>query len=107
MLHDIGKLKVPDRILLKPQPLDLTNGDDRPFPPSGASRRWRAVRISPSTGEIARVASRELGRTGYPDGLYVTDPARRADRADHDAFDAMTNDRPTSRLVSFEAASRS
>jgi hypothetical protein len=105
MLHDIGKLKVPDRILLKPAPL---NPDE-----------WTIVRSHPIWGEEALAGSDDLGvarqiarshhenwdGTGYPDGLYgdrIPLPARVVRIAD--AFDAMTSDRPYQQSVSIEAA---
>ncbi len=105
MLHDIGKLQVPDRILLKPEPL---NPDE-----------WTVVRLHPIWSEQALANSpdlavaREIARshhenwdgTGYPDGLYgdrIPLPARIVRIAD--AFDAMTSDRPYQRPASFEAA---
>ena len=105
MLHDIGKLKVPDRILLKPQPLDPDE--------------WTIVRQHPIWGEQVMagsdnlVVARQIARshhenwdgTGYPDGLYgdrIPVSARVVRIAD--AFDAMTNDRPYQQAVSFEAA---
>jgi len=105
ILHDIGKLRVPDRILLKPQPL---NPDE-----------WTTVRLHPiwseqalSTGDHLAVA-RQIARShhenwdgsGYPDGLYgdqIPLPARIVRLTD--AFDAMTNRRPYQQPVSFEAA---
>ena len=105
MLHDIGKLKVPDRILLKPEPLDPDE--------------WTVVRMHPiwseqmlPTGQ-ALVVAREIARshhenwdgTGYPDGIYgdrIPLPARIVRITD--AFDAMTNERPYQRPMSFEAA---
>jgi hypothetical protein len=105
MLHDIGKLKVPDRILLKPQPLDPDE--------------WTIVRSHPLWSEQVMegsedlVIARQIARshhenwdgTGYPDGLYgdrIPLAARIVRIAD--AFDAMTNDRPYQQSVSFEAA---
>ena len=105
MLHDIGKLRVPDRILLKPGPLD---GDE-----------WVVVQLHPiwseealAVGEHLEVA-RQVARShhenwdgsGYPDGLYgdrIPLPARIVRITD--AFDAMTNRRPYQQPVSFEAA---
>lgn len=105
MLHDIGKLRVPERILLKAAPL---NPDE-----------WTIVRLHPiwseqalGTGEHLAVA-RQVARshhenwdgTGYPDGLYgdrIPLVARIVRIAD--AFDAMTNRRPYQSPVSFEAA---
>ena len=105
MLHDIGKLRVPDRILLKPQPLDPDE--------------WRVIRNHPIWSEQALgggdqlALAREIARshhenwdgTGYPDGLYgdrIPLAARVVRIAD--AFDAMTNRRPYQMPVSFEAA---
>jgi len=104
-LHDIGKLNVPDRILLKPQPLDPDE--------------WTIVRMHPIWGEQVLEGSddlslaREIARShhenwdgsGYPDGLYgdrIPLAARVVRIAD--AFDAMTSERPYQQPVSFEAA---
>ena len=103
--HDIGKLRVPERILMKPGPL---NPDE-----------WTVVRLHPIWSEQALGAgghlavAREVARwhhenwdgTGYPDGLYgdrIPLPARIVRIAD--AFDALTNRRPYQAPVSFEAA---
>src|SRR5262245_1235974 len=103
--HDIGKLRVPERILMKPDALDPDE--------------WTVVRLHPiwseqalGTGAYLAVA-REVARwhhenwdgTGYPDGLYgdrIPLSARIVRIAD--AFDAMTNRRPYQAPVSFEAA---
>lgn len=105
ILHDIGKLRVPERILLKASPLDPDE--------------WTIVRLHPiwseqalGTGEHLAVA-RQVARShhenwdgsGYPDGLYGDriPLAARIVRIT-DAFDAMTNRRPYQSPVSFEAA---
>ena len=105
MLHDLGKLRVPERILLNPHPL---NGDE-----------WTVIRLHPIWGEqaleggehleiarqIARSHHENWDGTGYPDGLYgdrIPLPARIVRIAD--AFDAMTNQRPYQDPISFEAA---
>jgi HD domain len=104
MLHDIGKLKVPDRILLKPEPLDPDE--------------WTMVRLHPIWGEQVLVGSelevaRQIARshhenwdgTGYPDGLYGDRiPLGARVVRITDAFDAMTHERPYQRPVSIEAA---
>jgi HD-GYP domain-containing protein (c-di-GMP phosphodiesterase class II) len=103
--HDIGKLRVPERILMKPDPLDPDE--------------WTVVRLHPVWSEQALGAgahlavAREVARwhhenwdgTGYPDGLYgdrIPLTARIVRIVD--AFDAMTNRRPYQQPVSFEAA---
>jgi HD-GYP domain-containing protein (c-di-GMP phosphodiesterase class II) len=105
MFHDLGKVRVPEQILLKPQPLDPDE--------------WTIVRNHPIWSEEALVGgdhlalAREVARshhenwdgTGYPDGLYgdrIPLAARIVRIAD--AFDAMTNRRPYQQPVSFEAA---
>lgn len=105
LFHDLGKLRVPERILLKPEPLDPDE--------------WTIVRNHPIWTEQALAGgehlalAREVGRwhhenwdgTGYPDGLYgdrIPLAARIVRIAD--AFDAMTNRRPYQQPVSFEAA---
>lgn len=105
MFHDLGKLRVPERILLKPEPL---NPDE-----------WTLVRLHPIWSEQALQGgehlqlAREVARshhenwdgTGYPDGLYgdrIPLAARIVRIAD--AFDAMTNIRKYQQPVSFEAA---
>ena len=105
MLHDLGKAQVPDRVLQKPEPLDADE--------------WMIVRLHPMWGEEALgdgeqlALAREVARshhenwdgTGYPDGRYG-DQIPLAGRIVRitDAFDAMTNERPYQRPVSFEAA---
>jgi hypothetical protein len=103
--HDIGKLRVPERILLKPTALDPDE--------------WTVVRLHPIWSEQALgggahlALAREVARwhhenwdgTGYPDGLYgdrIPLAARIVRIAD--AFDSMTNRRPYQEPVSFEAA---
>jgi hypothetical protein len=105
MLHDLGKLQVPERILMKPEPLDADE--------------WNIVRLHPIWGEqalaggerlaVARAVARwhheNWDGSGYPDGLYGDriPLAARIVRIT-DAFDAMTNKRPYQQPVSFEAA---
>ena len=95
MLHDIGKLHVPDRILLKPGSLDADE--------------WAVMRMHPIWGEqiladgegfviarrIARWHHEDFDGRGYPDGLVQDQiPLEARIVRITDAFDAMTNDRP-------------
>ncbi len=80
LLHDIGKIGIPDGILLKPGPL------------------------GPEEWKIMRTHERWDG-TGYPVGLRGERiPLRARIFAVADAFDAMTYDRPYSMAISFESA---
>jgi diguanylate cyclase (GGDEF)-like protein len=94
VLHDIGKLGIPDAILLKPGPLD---GDE-----------WREIRRHPeigarilehaSLGDIAgwiRAHHERVDGHGYPSGLTAAAiPAEARVLAVADAYEAMTSDRP-------------
>jgi HD domain-containing protein len=105
MLHDVGKLHVPDRILLKPGPLD--------------AEEWAIMRQHPVWGErilgddagfatarlIARWHHENLDGTGYPDGLAgARIPLEARIVRITDAFDAMTNRRPYCATLPFEEA---
>jgi diguanylate cyclase (GGDEF)-like protein/putative nucleotidyltransferase with HDIG domain len=95
VLHDIGKVGVPDRILHKPGPLD----DDewaimRRHPEIGAQ-------ILTSTGTLAHLAPAVLAEherwdgTGYPNGLAGEQiPLTARIVFVCDAYDAMTTGRP-------------
>lgn len=95
ILHDVGKLHVPDRILMKPGPL--------------TAEEWDVMRQHTVWGErilanghgfelarrIARWHHENFDGSGYPDGLtgaVIPLEARIVRIAD--AFDAMTHDRP-------------
>jgi hypothetical protein len=95
MLHDVGKLHVPDRILLKPGPLDASEW--------AIMRRhtlWGAQILGGSDAfERARVICRwhheNWDGSGYPDGLRAETiplPARIVRLVD--VFDALLSERP-------------
>lgn len=105
MLHDVGKLHIPDRILLKPGPLN--------------TEEWEIMRRHPIYGEtilgdgpgfatarrVARWHHENFDGTGYPDGLgaeAIPLDARIVRIAD--SFDAMTNTRPYKEAESIEWA---
>lgn len=105
MLHDVGKLHVPDRILLKPGPLDADE--------------WTIMRQHPIWGEqiladgdgfalarrIARWHHENIDGTGYPDGLAGGSiPLEARIVRITDSFDAMTNRRPYSQPRGVDAA---
>lgn len=95
LLHDVGKLHVPDRILLKPGPL--------------TAAEWKIMRQHSAWGEeilahgdgfelarrIARWHHENFDGTGYPDGLHHDHiPIEARIVRVTDAFDAMTHQRP-------------
>ena len=95
MLHDVGKLHVPDRILLKPGTLD-----DEEWSIMRRHTIWGAEILGGSSAfERARVICRSHHEnwdgSGYPDGLRgerIPLPARIVRLVD--VFDALLSDRP-------------
>ncbi|HYR37669.1 MAG TPA: diguanylate cyclase [Methylomirabilota bacterium] len=105
MLHDIGKIAVPDGILLKPGPL--------------SPDEWKIMRTHPQVGRrliehmpflrgavpVVYHHHERWDGTGYPDGLRGEDiPLGARIFAVADAFDAMTYDRPYSRAIPVSSA---
>ena len=95
LLHDLGKIAVPDRVLLKPGPLRREEfAFIRDHPATGA----QIVRpLGPFTAPEPVVLHHHerLDGSGYPDGLRgaaIPLPARIVSVSD--AFDAITSDRP-------------
>lgn len=105
LLHDAGKVGVPERILGKPGPL--------------TAAEWRVMRTHPLIGyqivagipflknaaEIVRSHHEMFDGSGYPAGLRrdeIPVPARVFSVVD--AFDAMTTDRPYRAALSLEHA---
>lgn len=105
LLHDIGKIGIPDAVLLKNGPLD--------------DAEWALIRTHPEAGhfilasmpaldEAARIVlchEERYDGGGYPAGLKSADiPLGARLFALIDTLDAMTNDRPYRRAMTFDAA---
>ncbi len=105
LLHDIGKIGIPDAILLKPGPL--------------TPDEWKIMRTHPEIGRrlVERIPflkgavpivyhhHEKWDGTGYPLGLKQEEiPLGARIFSVVDAFDAMTFDRPYSKAISFDAA---
>jgi HD domain-containing protein len=95
MLHDVGKLHVPDALLRKPGPL---TPDELAVVRDHTIEGERILGDCPGY-EIARKVARwhheNIDGTGYPDGLRgAAIPLEARIVRIADAFDAMTNDRP-------------
>lgn len=95
LLHDIGKVAVPDGILNKPGPLTT---DERRIMHEHPVVGERILRAVPGLGPVARIvrhAHEHVDGRGYPDGLIGESiPLGSRIVAVCDAFDAMTRDRP-------------
>lgn len=95
LLHDIGKIGVPDAVLLKPGPL---TDDEYAIMATHPLRGWEICRPLPSMAhalEAIRHHHERWDGRGYPDGLAgAAIPFRARIMAVADAYDAMTSDRP-------------
>ena len=108
VLHDVGKIGIPDRILQKPGPL---NDSERRLMETHTilgEQLLRGVSFLQGGGlEVVRSHHERWDGLGYPDGLSTREipvPARIFAVAD--ALDAMTSDRPYRRALSWAAAGR-
>lgn len=105
LLHDVGKIGVPDAILRKPGPLD--------------SEEWQQMRLHPELGykmlkdieflrdalPIVRYHHERFNGTGYPYGLEGKQiPLEARIFAVADAFDAITSERPYKKARTYEDA---
>jgi HD-GYP domain-containing protein (c-di-GMP phosphodiesterase class II) len=105
LLHDVGKVGVPEAILNKPGPLD--------------EEEWLVMRMHPDMGvqmvsgikslgpavEVIRSHHERWDGRGYPSGLAGEQiPLSARIFSVCDAFDAMTSDRPYRRALRFEHA---
>jgi len=107
LLHDVGKVAVPDAILFKPDPLDMT---ERRVMERHPDVGWEILRDVDFLGEgklVVRHHHERWDGTGYPDGL-VGDAIPLAARvfAVADALDALTTDRPYRPASTFDHARR-
>jgi diguanylate cyclase (GGDEF)-like protein len=105
LVHDVGKVGIPDRILHKPAPLDADDWElMRDHPVIGE----RILRTIPGMGAVARIVRHEHERfdgAGYPDGLAGEQiPIGSRVILACDAYHAMTSDRPYRRAMAHDDA---
>ncbi len=103
LLHDIGKLSVPDNILLKPGKLTQDEFDVVKKHPSRGEEIARSIKLLNPTYPVIRHHHERPDGSGYPDGL--TDlPLMVKIIAVVDCFDAMTSDRPYREAMDYRTA---
>lgn len=105
LFHDVGKIKIPDSILLKKETLeDHERAEMERHPQYGAEILTKApslIKYIP----VVRHHHEWYDGTGYPDGLKEEEiPTTAAIISLADAYDAMTSDRPYRRALSKEEA---
>jgi HD-GYP domain-containing protein (c-di-GMP phosphodiesterase class II) len=105
LLHDIGKIGIPEHVLRKQGPLDDEEWAIMRTHPLVSDFILAELDLDPIVRQCARFSHERIDGRGYPDGLSGEDvplPARIVFVAD--AFDAITTDRPYRRGRSTEAA---
>src|SRR4051794_17136512 len=95
LLHDVGKIGVPDSVLLKPGPLDLQEVEVMRKHPEIGERLVTAAGFAPVAREIVITHHERWDGMGYPRGLRGTEiPLCSRLFSIADAMDAMVSDRP-------------
>lgn len=101
MLHDIGKIAIPDQILLKPDKLTKEEWEIM------KTHTEIGYRIAMSTHELVHIADHILSHherfdgKGYPQGLKGGDISKMARiLAVVDSYDVMTHERPYKKAIS-------
>lgn len=105
LLHDIGKVGIPDEILHKPGPLTDEEWEIMRQHPAIGERIIRAI---PGQGALARIVRHEHERwdgKGYPDGISGEEiPIGARIILACDAYHAMVSDRPYRKAMSHQEA---
>jgi two-component system cell cycle response regulator len=95
LVHDVGKVGIPERILHKPGPLDPEEWRVVREHPLISDYILDDMRLPPIVREIARSTHERLDGAGYPDGLSADAiPLHARIVSVVDAYDALTTDRP-------------
>jgi putative two-component system response regulator len=94
LLHDVGKLAMPEALLRKPAPLTMEEQDLIRQHPQIAADLISSVPYLKAAAELVRDAHERIDGLGYPNGTHALDVALGARIISvADAFDAMTRTR--------------
>ncbi len=105
LLHDVGKVKVPDSILKKPARLSVAEYEVMKLHPVDGEAMLGTEPTLASAARIVRSHHERYDGAGYPDGLVGRDiPLASRIIAACDALDAMTHDREYRRAMPVELA---
>ena len=105
LLHDVGKVAVPDHILQKPGPLDEHERRLIEEHPVVGAKIVRSIAGLAHLAPAIRAGHERWDGRGYPDGLAGDDiPVISRITFVCDAFDAMTSDRPYRRSLGVDRA---
>jgi putative nucleotidyltransferase with HDIG domain len=105
LLHDIGKIGIPDAILLKPGTLSEGEWEEMRRHPQIGGEILRDLKHLEAAGEIVLAHQERWDGSGYPRGLAESAiPLGARIFAVADALDAMTSDRPYRERTTFSLA---
>jgi len=105
LLHDMGKLAIPEHILNKPGKLTKYEFDQMKKHVTIGAEMLSAIKFPYPVVPIVRHHHEQWDGTGYPDGLAGADiPIGARILSVVDVFDALTSDRPYRRALSDETA---
>jgi putative nucleotidyltransferase with HDIG domain len=105
LLHDIGKIGVPDAILLKPGKLDPAEWTEMRKHPQIGYDILKSVDFLKRSAEVVLCHQERFDGGGYPRGLVGEDiPLTARIFAIADTFDAMTSNRPYRKALDPEIA---
>jgi ribonuclease P protein subunit RPR2 len=106
LLHDVGKIGIPETILRKPGPLDDTERRLMQRHPLLGVEILDGIPLLEGAGlEVVRSHHERWDGTGYPDGLAGEEiPIAARIFALADALDAITTDRPYRKRLSWDTA---
>jgi response regulator RpfG family c-di-GMP phosphodiesterase len=107
LLHDVGKLKIPDSILLKPAGLDEDEWTTMRKHPGYGYEFLNGVEFLKDAAELVHAHHEKFDGSGYPRGISGKDiPFGARVFAIIDAVDAMIYKRPYNNPVSFKVAAQ-
>jgi len=105
LLHDIGKIGVPDAILLKPGPLNTLEWEEMRRHPDIGFQILRGIRFLEEPSQIVLSHQERFDGKGYPRALRGNEiPLGARIFAIADTLDAITSDRPYRKGTSWASA---
>jgi HD-GYP domain-containing protein (c-di-GMP phosphodiesterase class II) len=105
LLHDVGKVGIPESILCKPGPLTDEEYEVMKTHPLIGVQIVAPIKFLGNAVEVIRCHHERWDGKGYPDGLAGEDiPIGARIFSVCDTFDAMTSDRPYRRALPFDYA---
>jgi response regulator RpfG family c-di-GMP phosphodiesterase len=105
LLHDVGKIGIPDSILNKPGPLDEGEWEQMRQHPAIGERIVASTEGLAHLAPVIRAEHERWDGKGYPDGLKSEEiPLASRIVFACDAFHAMTSDRPYQKSIGVRAA---